>query len=191
MPTHSPQASEAGIHGTVQFLFANGVIKNPKITVSTGDPGLDQLMLEQVASAKVPMPRGPHAEEPHEFELPLDMFTPFEALQYAIYAAIDYKKIYSRNALISRSTGLTTLEFDYVHSAARNIVITKSSGNRELDKLSINTVSRAELPAAPADYAGKTVHMKVIFCYNINNAPACPVANNVIAVRGVIFRRGY
>lgn len=190
MPTNSPHASKTGIYGTVQFLFANGMIENPKITVSTGVPELDQLMLQQVASAEIPKPRGPRADEPHEFELPLDMFTPFEALQYNIYSAIDFRKIYYRNQLLNDTTGSTTVDFDYLDSTAHNIVVTKSSGSRELDRSSIEAVSKAKLPPAPTGYAGKIVHIQVIFCYSINNSPTCPLDNNVIQVRGTrILRR--
>ena len=167
-PTNVTSSATHGIHGTVRFLFANGIIEDPVIVASTGDPDLDKLLLQQVASAHVPRPTGPHADEPHEFELPLDMPTLSESFMYSVYAAIDRQRVYPREEIIKGITGSTTVDFDYLDAKARDIVIAKSSGNRELDQASVGAVSRAKLPAAPPAYAGKTVHIEVIVCYSLN-----------------------
>jgi len=171
-----------GTHGTVRFQFDDGIIKNPVIVASTGDPDLDKLMLQQVASAQVPKPTGPHADEPHEFELPLNMPTPFEWFENNVYAAIDHKKLYPRDPILKGKTGSTTVDFDYLDAKASHIVIVKSSGNKELDQASVGAVSNAELPAAPPGYAGKTLHMVVIVCYCINSTKSCPTGKNVLVV---------
>lgn len=172
-----------GVNGMVRFTVANGAIESPAIVASTGYAALDQLMLQQVASAKPPETRGPHAGEPHEFELLLDMLTPYDSFQYSVYRAIDWQKVYPKDPIISGSTGDTVVDFDYLDAKAQNIVIALKSKDKDLDGASINVVSKAELPAAPPGYTGKSVHMEVVFCYTINNSPSCPSGRNVIGVR--------
>ncbi|HET7176631.1 MAG TPA: hypothetical protein VFK21_11565 [Gammaproteobacteria bacterium] len=175
--------SIVGVNGMVRFTVTDGAIENPEIVASTGYADLDKLMLQQVASAKPPKTWGPHAHEPHEFELLLDMLTPFDSFQYHVYRAIDAWKVYPRDPIIAGSTGDTVVDFDYLDSKAQNIVIALASKDKELNKASVNAVSKAKLPAAPPDYVGKNVHMEVVFCYTINNSPGCPAGKNVIDVR--------
>ncbi|MGA9854658.1 MAG: energy transducer TonB [Gammaproteobacteria bacterium] len=166
----------------MKFLFENGVVKNPEIVTSTGNPQLDQLLLKQVVTAKVPKPFGLQTDQPHEFELLLELFTPYESFQYNVYAAIGREKEYPRNPLLQDIMGITTLDFDYQDAKAHNIVVAKSSGNKQLDKVSLDAVSKAELPAAPPGYSGKTVPMRVTVCYCINSTKSCPPGKNVIIV---------
>jgi outer membrane biosynthesis protein TonB len=190
-PASVPSASTPGIHGTVEFLFANGTVQNPVIVTSTGNPDYDKLMLQQVATANVPAPIGPHANESHEFELPLDMPTPFEAFQSEVYAAIDYRKLYPREGLLGGSTGTTTVDFDYLDAKVSNIKITKSSGDRPLDNASVTAISNALLPTPPSFDVGKTLHIQVLLCYSLNNTNSCPSGKNVIYVTGTRYvRRG-
>lgn len=190
LPSNAASPATPGIHGTIKFLFDNGAVKDPVIVESTGNPQLDKLLLQQVVTAKVPKPYGLHTDQPHEFELPLEMFTPYKSFEYNVYAAIDRTKFYGRDAIIKGDTGSTTVDFDYLDGKALNIAIAKSSGSRYLDQPSVDTVSKALLPAAPPGYAGKTLHMVVIFCYDINYAKKCPTGKNVIDVEGTrIMRR--
>ena len=189
LPSNAASPATPGIHGTVKFLFDNGAVKDPVIVESTGNPQLDKLLLQQVVTAKVPKPYGLHTGQPHEFELPLEMFTPYESFEYNVYAAIDRKQEYPRDPLLQDIMGITTLDFDYLDAKASHIVMVKSSGNKQLDKASLDAVSKAELPAAPPGYAGKTLHMVAIFCYDINNAKKCPAGNNVIDVYGTRIMR--
>jgi hypothetical protein len=178
-----------GVNATVRFTLANGVIEYPEIVISTGNVDLDNLMLQQVASARPPKTIGPHAGEPHEFELQLDMLTPFDSFQYNVYRAIDAQKIYPKEAVIGGHGGNTTVDFDYLDAKAQNIVKTKSSGDKGMDKAAIDAVTRAILPVPPPDYSGKLLHMEVVVCYSletpqneVNNR--CPMGENVIAVIG-------
>lgn len=187
-PSDTTPIPAGGIHGTVRFTFDNGTIENPEIVTSTGDPYLDRLMLQQVAAAQGPKPVGPHASEPHEFELDLDMPTPFDAFQYSIYTAIDSRKIYPKDGIVAEATGNATVDFDYQDGKASGIVMTVGSRNEDLNKSSIDAVKTATLPPAPQDYAGKPVHMEVVFCYSMATSPTniinkCPVGNNVIVVQ--------
>jgi len=188
LPANASSSSTTGIHGTVQFRFDNGAINDPAIVASTGDPYLDKLMLQQVVTTKIPKPIGLHSDQPHEFELALDMPTYFEWFENNVYAAIDSKKLFPRDALVMRHTGSTAVDFDYLDGKTLNIVIAKSSGHVELDKTSINTVSKAELPAAPPGNAGKTIPIEVIICYDIDNSIKCPTGSNVIDVEAVRIR---
>ncbi len=190
LPANAASPATPGIHGTVKFLFDNGAVKDPVIVESTGNPQLDKLLLQQVVTAKVPKPFGLHVDQPHEFELSLEMFTPYESFEYNVYAAIDRKQDYPRDPILQDIMGITALDFDYLDAKASHIVMVKSSGNKQLDKASLGAVSKAELPAAPPGYAGKTLHMIVIFCYDINYAEKCPTGENVIDVEGTrIMRR--
>ncbi len=190
LPANAASPAKPGVHGTVKFLFANGKIEDPEIVASTGNPDLDKLLLQQVVTAKVPKPYGLHTDQPHEFELPLQMFAPYESFQYNVYAAIDRKKVYGREALLKDDTGITTVGFDYRDGKALNIVIVKSSGSRYLDQRSVAAVSSAVMPPPSPGYAGKTLHMVAIFCYDINNAHKCQTGENVIDVEGTrIVRR--
>lgn len=188
-PATVPSASTPGIHGTVEFLVVNGTIQNPVIVTSTGNPDYDKLMLRQVAAAKVPAPIGPHAMESHEFELPLDMPTPYESFQAVVYAAIDFRKRYPREGLMRGHTGTTTIDFDYTDAKASNITITKSSGSKPLDMASVTSISNALLPTPPSFDAGKTLHMEVMLCYSLNNTNNCPSGKNVIYVTGTRIKR--
>jgi hypothetical protein len=173
-----------GPHVTINFTFADGVIKDPDIISGTGDPVLDELLLKQVVMAQVPKPIGLHADEAHGFLLDLDMLTPFESFQSSIYSAVSYYKIYPKDAIISGAIGATTVDFDYLDGKANGISITKSSHDRILDKASFDTVAKAIMPTVPQPYAGKTLHMEVILCYALNDPRTCPVAKNVILVFG-------
>jgi len=182
-----------GLHGTVRFLFDNGVIKNPVIVASTGDPKLDTLMLQQVLSAKVPKPQGQHTDQPHEFELQLEMFTPYESFEYNVYVAIDNTAEYTSDTLLKNETGIATVAFDYLDGKALNIVIAKSSGHSDLDQLSVKAVSSAVMPAPLPGYARKTVHLQADVCYFIvtsfSEPNNCPPGKNVIDVTGARIRR--
>lgn len=186
--TTSPAAPE--VHGTVKFLYDNGTLSDPEIVTSTGNPNLDKLMLQQVVTAKIPKPFGLHTEQPHEFELPLKMLTPYKSFLYNVYAGIDRKKVFPRDPLLGDIMGIATIDFDYLDAKASHIVTAKSSGNAELDQASIHAVTKATMPEVPPGYAGKTIHLLVIFCYDINYAQKCPMGGNVIDVSGTrILRR--
>ncbi len=187
LPANAASPAKPGVHGTVKFLFANGKIEDPEIVASTGNPDLDKLLLQQVVTAKAPEPIGLHTDQPHEFGLTLEMFTPFESFEHNVYAAINRMKVYGRDPLLYDETGNTTVDFDYRDAKAQNIVIAKSSRHKELDKSSVGAVSRAVMPPAPPGYAGKTLHMQVIFCYDINDAIKCPTGKNVIDVEGTLM----
>lgn len=183
-----------GINGMVRFTVANGAIESPAIVASTGYADLDKLMLQQVASVKPPKTSGLHASEPHEFELLLDMLTPFDSFQYNIYRAIDNYRLYPREGIMAGATGNTTVDFDYLDGKANNITMTSSSKNRDLDKAAIGAVMKAVLPPASAVYAGKPMHMEVVFCYSLATSPTviknkCPTDKNVIAVEGARIMR--
>ena len=191
---HLPDNEDtSGLHGTVRFLLDNGVIKNPVIVASTGDPKLDTLMLQQVVSAKAPKPLGQHTDQPHEFELQLEMFTPYESFEYNVYVAIDNTAEYTRDPLVKDETGIATVAFDYMDGKALNIVIAKSSGHSDLDHLSVKAVSSAIMPAPPPGYARKTVHLQAFVCFFIVSSfsvPSnCPSGKNVIDVTGARIRR--
>lgn len=184
LPANPAGPVTPGIQGTVKFLFANGKIEDPEIVASTGDPDLDKLMLQQVVTAKIPKPYGLHTDQPHEFELPLEMFTLYKSFEYNVYAEIDRKQEYPRDPLLGNIMGIATIDFDYLDAKSIHIVIVKSSGSKQLDKASLDAISKAELPTAPPGYAGKTLHMQAIFCYDLNYAQKCPTGNNVIDVEG-------
>lgn len=189
LPAIAGTVPTPGIHGTVRFLYDHGAIKNPVIVESTGNPDLDKLLLQQVVTAKIPKPFGRDTDQPHEFALPLKMLTPYESFEYNVYAAIKLKITYGRNALIYGETGIVTVNFDYLDAKVQNIVIAKSSDHGELDKSSIATVSNAVMPPPPPGYAGKTVPMEAIFCYDINFARKCPAGKNIIEVDGTRIKR--
>lgn len=171
------------LHGAVSFTLVNGDIEHVVLAESTGNPRMDELMLDQVATAHAPAPSGPHAGEPHDFILGLDMPTPFESFEYTVYAAIDRQKIYTKEAVLGGAQGNTTVDFDYTDGLASNVIIASSSKDKRLDIPSMATIMRAVLPPAPPAYAGKALHMEVIFCYALNDGK-CPAGKNVIEVRG-------
>lgn len=183
-PVAPTDMKTVGPQVTIKFTFADGRIQDPAIIAGTGDPGLDDLLLKQVVTAQVPKPGGPHADEPHGFLLDLDMPTPFEAFQGSIFTAIDRHKVYPKNPILSGTIGATTLDFDYRDGQATSIAIIKPSKDHALDQASLNAVSRAVMPPAPATYAGQTWHMEVIVCYSLNDSMNCPIARNVIQVHG-------
>lgn len=193
---HQPDTGTpiTGVNGMVRFTVANGAIESPAIVASTGYADLDKLMLQQVASVKPPKTSGPHASEPREFELLLDMLTPFDSFQYNVYRAIDEYRLYPREGIIAGATGNTIVDFDYQDGKANNIAIASSSRNRDLDKAAIGAVGKAILPPAPQAYSGKPVHMEVVFCYSLATSPTdiknkCPTDKNVIAVEGARIMR--
>ena len=167
------------IRGTVQFTIVDGKIQDPQIVESTGHSGLDELMLKQVASASIPKPTGPNADEPHAFSMQLSMPTAFESAEYT---AIDNWKIYPKEAIIGGSQGNVIVGFDYLDGKASNIAIAKFSRDRSLDAASLSAVSKASFPLPPPGYAGKTLHLEVDICYSINNTPVCPTTGRVIHV---------
>lgn len=178
-------ASRPDIVATVRFTLRNGKMEDPEIAASTGNVVLDELLLRQVASATIPKIYGPYADEPHTFELQLSMLPPTEFFEYNVYAAINLQKYYPKESLIRGAMGNTTVDFDYLDGKASNIVLAKSSRDKDLDKASLSAVTRATLPAALPKDAGKPLHMEVIVCYGLNNANSCPSGKNVIEVRGV------
>lgn len=189
LPDSTTNPAMSAVQGTVKFLYDNGAIKNPTIVTSTGNSELDKLLLQQVITAKAPKPFGPHTDQPHEFELPLEMFTPFESFEYNLYAAINQKPEYPRDALLRDKTGIATVAFDYLDGKAGNIVVVSTSGHNDLDQASLNMVSNAILPAPPTGYAGRTLRMRAIFCFDINFTKKCPTGTNVIDVEGTRIKR--
>ncbi|MGH8279003.1 MAG: TonB family protein [Gammaproteobacteria bacterium] len=160
--------------------------------MSTGSPQLDELLLRQVVTAKVPKPFGLDLGEAHQFELPLRMLTPDDSFRYKVYAAIGRQRFYGREGILAGDTGISTVNFDYRDGRVANVVITESSGHSELDKYSLQAVSRADMPVAPPAYAGQTLHLQARFCYDLNFAKKCPTGNDVIDVEGTrIVRRTF
>ena len=119
------------------------------------------------------------------------MPTPYEAFEYSVYATIDAAKVYSKDAIIAGDQGITTIDFDYHDGIASNVTITKPSKHKNLDQPSVRAVSMAQMPA-PSVYAGKTLHMQVVFCYalyeSFTDTSKCPAAKNVIQVTGTRIR---
>ncbi len=90
------------IRGTVQFTIVDGKIQDPQMDESTGHPGLDEIILRQVASASIPRPTGPYATEAHGFSMELGMPTAFESAEYA---AIDSHKVYPKDPILAGHDG--------------------------------------------------------------------------------------
>lgn len=193
-PADPADTSTPDYQATVKFTYLQGTIEYPEIVTGTGDAKLDELMLHQLASVQGPQATGIDADKPHEFILDVVMSTPFRALQDSIYAAINNWKVYPVDAVISGSMGNTTVDFDYSDGKAMDITVTQASKNKLLDRTSVNTVTKANLPQAPIPYAGKILHMEVIFCYSLGQSAKskdpCPVGANVIEVTGTRIRRG-
>ncbi len=190
LPADTAASATSEIYGTVKFVYDNGTIKDPVIIKSTGNPDLDKLLMQQVVTAKVPKPFGLQTDRPHAFQLPLQMFTIYKSFQYSIYAAIDSKKEYGREAILRGDTGTTTVAFDYRDGKADNIKVGKSSEHEDMDQTSIVAVVNAIMPPPPPGYAGKTLHLQAIICYCLNSSKSCPKGNNVIVVEGTrIVRR--
>lgn len=187
-PDDTGEASAPDQKVTVGFTVANGDTQDLTIVSSTGDAGLDQLVLQQVGSAKVPKLFGGNTGEPHHFELELDVQTLSEWFEYNIYYAINSQRVYPKGAVIDGSIGSTTIDFDYLDGKAQNITITKHTNGQDLDKASLNAVDKAKFPAPPPAYVGKTLHMEVIVCYSLNGSQNCPQGKNVILVQGARFR---
>ncbi|MFI4968005.1 MAG: energy transducer TonB [Gammaproteobacteria bacterium] len=159
-----------------------------EIVSGTGDAGLDQLVLQQLGSMKVPKLYGKNIDEPHHFELELDVLTLSEWFQYNIYYAIDSHKVYPKNAIMEAATGSTTVDFDYLDGKAQNITLAKGTNGVGLDQASLRAVEGAQFPAPPPAYVGKTLHMEVIVCYSLNGSQNCPQGKNVILVQGIRIR---
>ena len=94
--------SLGSIRGTVQFTIVDGKIQDPQMAESTGHPGLDEIILQQVASASIPRPTGPYATEAHGFSMELRMPTTFESAEYA---AIDSRKVYPKDPILEDIQG--------------------------------------------------------------------------------------
>jgi TonB family protein len=188
-PVGPEDQSAPDLHGVVRFTYADGNIQYPEVIQSTGKPDMDELMLRQVASAKAPLAEGIGSDAPHVFVLDLDMPTPYESLEYSVFDAIDRARVYPKNAILSGATGTTVVGFDYLDGKASNITRTKSSGDKDLDKASLDAVTKAALPPAPSVYAGKTLHMESSFCYSLNGPGKCPVRKGSILVYGTRIRR--
>jgi outer membrane biosynthesis protein TonB len=142
-----------------------------------------------VASAQVPTAAGVGSDAPHVFVLELDMPTPYESFEYRVFTAIDSYRVYPKEALFAAAQGLTTVVFDYLDGKASNVSVVASSKNGSLDNASRKAVSNAVLPQPPAEYAGKTLHMVMYFCYSLNGRGNCPATPNVISVHGTLIER--
>lgn len=192
-PVDPSDMSAPGLHATVKFTHLQGTLEYPSIVSSTGNPDLDKLMLHQIAAVQVPQPTGLRADEPHEFVLDLDMPTPYESLEYGVLDALDYAKIYPKEALITGAQGITAVDFDFADGKVTDVRMIKSSESKALDTASVGTVTRALMPAAPMTYEGKTFHMEVMFCYALYQSDKdkkhCPEGRNVIIVTGTVIRR--
>jgi len=187
-PDDTGDGTTTDAHVTVGFTVANGDTQDLTIVSGTGDAGLDQLVLQQVGSAKLPPLFGGKIDEPHHFELELDVLTLTEWFQYNIYYAIELQRVYPKAAIMEGNIGSTTIDFDYLDGKAENITITKHTNGQGLDRASLNAVERAQFPAPPPAYAGKTLHMEVIVCYSLNGSQNCPQGKNVILVQGTRVR---
>ena len=184
-PSDDPHLPAPSLHAAIKFTFQDGVIEYPEIVQGTGDVEMDNLMLHQLATAQAPKPIGPRADEPHVFVLVLQMLTPLGSFEDSVRAAIDYAKIYPKEALLGGARGITTVGFDYLDGKSSNISVTHSSNDHYLDKASLTAVSKASLPLPPPIYAGKTLHMEMVFCYSINGSN-CPAVSNLISVHGMV-----
>jgi outer membrane biosynthesis protein TonB len=187
-PDDTGDGSTPDTHVTVGFTFANGDTQDLEIVSSTGDAGLDQLVLQQVGSAKIPEPYGTDIDQAHHFELELDVLTLSEWFQNNIYYAIDERRTYPKSAIINGAIGSTTIDFDYLDGKAQNITIVKHTNGVDLDRFSLDAVERAQFPAPLPAYVGKTLHMEVIVCYSLNGSQNCPQGKNVILVQGTRVR---
>lgn len=188
-PADPADTSTPGLHAVVKFTYQDGTAEYPAIVQGTGDPKKDELLLHQLAATQLPQATGVDADKSHEFVMDLDMPTPFESFEYSVFDAIDAARVYPKDAILTGAMGSTVVGFDYLDGKAGNITKTKSSGNRDLDQASLNAVTKATMPQAPAAYAGKTFHLESTFCYSLNGPGKCPVKRGVILVYGTRIRR--
>lgn len=184
-PSDDPGLPSPSLHAAIKFMFQDGVIEYPEIVQGTGDARMDDLMLHQLAAVQAPKPIGPHADEPHEFVLVLQMLTPMGSFEDSVRAAIDYARVYPKEALLEGARGVATVGFDYLDGKASNVSVAHSSNDHYLDKASLSAVSKASLPLPPPGYAGKTLHMEMVFCYSLNGS-SCPAVDNLISVHGTL-----
>lgn len=145
-PSDDPHLPALGLNATVKFTFQDGITEYPEIIQGTGDVEMDNLILRHLAAAQAPKPIGPHVDEPHEFVLVLQMLTPLGSIEDSVRAAIDYVKIYSKEALLEGAREITTVGFDYLDGKTSTISVAHSSNDHYLDKASMFAVSKASLP---------------------------------------------
>lgn len=192
-PVDASDTSTPNLNAVVKFTYAEGNIQYPEVIRSTGDAAMDQLLIRQVASAQVPLASGLDADEPHEFVLELTMPTPFESFEGSVAAAIDRWKVYPKEAVLGAYQGMVLVGFDYLDGKASDIAVAASSKNGYLDNASRKAVATATLPPSPTAYAGKTLHLVMVFCYSLRQPETakdpCPAGRNIVEVTGTIIRR--
>lgn len=184
-PADPADTSTPELHAVVKFTYLAGTVEYPEIVQSTGDAAKDELLLHQVAAVQLPPATGIDADKPHEFVLDLDMPTPYEAFRNTVLAALNYARVYPKDAVMAGEQGTTVISLDYLDGMISNVAVIRSSGSHSLDKASVNAVMKAVVPPPPASYAGKTLHLEPEFCYSLHGPGKCATSRqDVIQVFG-------
>jgi TonB family protein len=175
-----PIGRPVSVHGKVEFTYVDGKIADPEMAESTGRPDLDSIMLEQLSGAKLPAAFGPHAGEPHAFQLELTMPSPLEEFSYEQKVAVDRAKVYPKDAILNGAQGVTTVFFDNVGGKAADVHMVKSSGYKSLDMAALEAVKHAQLPSPPNWYVAKPLHFQIAICYSLGNSDLCPAGTRTV-----------
>ncbi len=173
-----PQEAQA----TVGFTYVDGKIKDPRIIASSGRADLDAAFLTQVVAADPPSAHGSHAAEPHPFELVLEMPTPMQVFDIALYTAVTAKREYPQEAVNHGAQGVVTVGFKYHEGKASEIKTENSSGSPVLDRAAMRSVQQAHMPPQPPWMQQEPLNMTISLCYSLGNSNICPPMQAVLQV---------
>lgn len=149
----------------------------PKVPQPKVPPPPDQQPLHEVPPVPSPIPV-PNAVPPPPPEPPLvpqqakpvDKTSMIAQLESEMRNRIDAAKVYPRSAILAGKEGDVTVQFTYLNGKVSDIEVLHTSGNRALDRETVQAVARAVIPEPPPELVGQSIPMQITIVYSLTTA---------------------
>lgn len=152
-----PDSMAAIDHYVVQIALTGG---NPEIsTVTQGSHNKVSFV-----TGSGPLPATPAAPAP---QLTAQSDTPMAVFQAQLQKAVNEKRYYPKQAVLSGEQGVVEVEFDYVGDGkATNITLGKTTATKSLNRAALDSVRDAVLPPKPPELASE-MHFHIFLKYTL------------------------
>ncbi len=161
-----------GNYGVVvaRFEYRNGQVINPEIVKSSGSGVLDQAVIDELSTIKLPAPPPVLRDALLKFQfgicfslanVPCPLITP------------EMRHVAGGKTVPATNSSCAEIGFQYLHKKVADVHVVKSSGNTGLDDAALRVVAQAQFPPPTASLAKQHRNFSIPVCGNgsLGNSP--------------------
>jgi len=162
----------------VGFDYVNGYLTSVTILRSTGNTDLDHAIVAGLVNTITPDYKAHIPRQLHHLEMDVPLSASTEDFKTAVRWAVTLKlrSIAAGRRLDPRPNDPLEMSFDYQDGKFIAATVTRSTGNADVDAMSVASVLEAAGPPPLEELRGKKVNFTVDFCF-VTDLAECAVSS--------------